>query len=43
MEEKDDSGWKQKLPKLAKSGLEAAYQEADKQTRQEAIAALRER
>ena len=42
MEEKDDSALEAKVAKLAKSGLEAAYQEADKQTRQEAIAALRD-
>ena len=42
MEEKDDSALETKVAELAKSGLEAAYQEADKQTRQEAIAALRD-
>ena len=42
MEEKDDSALEVKVAELAKSGLEAAYQEADKQTRQEAIAALRD-
>ncbi len=42
MEEKDDSALEAKVAELAKSGLQAAYQEADKQTRQEAIAALRE-
>ena len=42
MEEKDDSALEAKVAELAKSGLEAAYQEADKQTRQEAIAALRD-
>ena len=42
MEEKDDSALEEKVAELAKSGLEAAYQEADKQTRQEAIAALRD-
>ena len=42
MEEKDDSELEAKVAKLAKSGLEAAYQEADKQTRQLAIAALRD-
>ena len=42
MEEKDNSTLEAKVAELAKSGLEAAYQEADKQTRQEAIAALRD-
>ena len=42
MEEKDDSALEAKVSGLAKSGLEAAYQEADKQTRQSAIAALRD-
>ena len=42
MEEKDDSVLEAKVAELAKSGLEAAYQEADKQTRQLAIAALRD-
>ncbi|MEC8566548.1 MAG: polyribonucleotide nucleotidyltransferase, partial [Pseudomonadota bacterium] len=42
MEDKDDSALETKVAELAKSGLEAAYQEADKQTRQEAIAALRD-
>jgi polyribonucleotide nucleotidyltransferase len=42
MEEKDDSALEAKVAELAKSGLEAAYQEADKQTRQSAIAALRD-
>jgi polyribonucleotide nucleotidyltransferase len=42
MEEKDDSALEAKVAELAKTGLEAAYQEADKQTRQEAIAALRD-
>lgn len=42
MEEKDDSVLEAKVAELAKSGLEAAYQEADKQTRQSAIAALRD-
>ncbi|MGB1118225.1 MAG: polyribonucleotide nucleotidyltransferase [Parvibaculales bacterium] len=42
MEEKDDSALETKVAELAKSGLEAAYKEADKQTRQEAIAALRD-
>ena len=42
MEEKDDSALEAKVAELAKSGLQAAYQEADKQTRQEAIAALRD-
>ncbi|MEC8176823.1 MAG: polyribonucleotide nucleotidyltransferase, partial [Pseudomonadota bacterium] len=42
MEEKDNSALEAKVAELAKSGLEAAYQEADKQTRQEAIAALRD-
>jgi len=42
MEEKDDSALEAKVAELAKSGLEAAYQEADKQIRQEAIAALRD-
>ena len=42
MEEKDDSALEAKVAELAKSGLEAAYQEADKQTRQGAIAALRD-
>ena len=43
MEEKDDSALEAKVAELAKSGLEAAYQEADKQSRQEAIAALRDK
>ena len=43
MEEKDDSALEAQVAELAKPGLEAAYQEADKQTRQEAIAALRDR
>ena len=42
MEEKDDSELKSRIESLAKSGLEAAYQEADKQTRQAAIATLRD-
>ena len=42
MEEKDDSVLEAKVAELAKSGLEAAYQEADKQTRQEAVATLRD-
>ncbi|MEC7595314.1 MAG: polyribonucleotide nucleotidyltransferase, partial [Pseudomonadota bacterium] len=42
MDEKDNSALEAKVAELAKSGLEAAYQEADKQTRQEAIAALRD-
>ena len=42
MEEKDDSVLEAKVAELAKSGLEAAYQEADKQTRQSAITALRD-
>ena len=42
MEEKDDSALEAKVAELAKSGLEAAYKEADKQTRQSAIAALRD-
>ena len=42
MEEKDDTALEEKVAGLAKSGLQAAYQEADKQTRQEAIAALRD-
>ncbi len=42
MEEKDDSALEARVAELAKSGLEAAYQEADKQTRQSAIAALRD-
>ncbi len=42
MEEKDDSVLEAKVAELAKPGLEAAYQEADKQARQEAVATLRD-
>ncbi len=42
MEEEDDSELEAKVAELAKSGLEAAYQEADKQSRQSAITALRD-
>lgn len=40
--ESDDSELKAKVASLAEAGLKAAYQEADKQTRQEKIAELRD-
>ena len=39
----DDSELKSKITELAQSGLQAAYQQADKQQRQEAVAALRDK
>ena len=39
----DDSELKSKIAELAQSGLQAAYQQADKQQRQEAVAALRDK